>query len=462
MQNIILDTDSYKASHYLQYPPKTKFISSYIEARGGAYKNVLFFGLQMALATWLSKPVLKENIDEAEWFFKQHGLVFNRDGWNKLIQKHHGYLPLRIQALAEGSIVPVSTPLVQVTNTDPEFYWLTSYIETALLRAVWYPTTVATRSAVIRKIIQYWMYKTSDDPEPLLPFKLHDFGARGVSSYESAKIGGCAHLINFKSSDNIPGIIAAKKFYRMNMAGFSIPAAEHSTITSWGRYNEEDAYKNMLDQFAKPGSAVAIVVDSYDIYRAVREIFGTHLKERIQNCHGTIVLRPDSGDATRVPVEIIEMLGEKFGFETNGKGFRVLPSCVRVIQGDGINERSIEAILTNLANVGYSADNISFGMGGELLQTVNRDTMKFAMKASAVKFDGDWIGFSKDPIADAGKRSKKGRLAVVRRDGEIKTVNESDLKDRELQFLRDVYIDGIYSCSQTFSEIRALAASQSI
>jgi len=451
---IIFDTDSYKASHFLQYPPGTSFVSSYIESRGGAYEKILFFGLQIYLKTYLATPITAEQIDAAKQEFAMHGEPFNVAGWRLMLTRHGGLPPVRIQALREGSIVSPFVPLIQITNTDPDFWWLPSYLETALLR-VWYPITVASRSYAIKQNLRAWLAKTSDDPEAGLPFMLHDFGARGASSHETAAIGGSAHLVNFRGSDTFAATRLVRKIYGEPMAAFSIPAAEHSTITSWGRYNEEAAYQNMIDTFAKSGSVVAMPVDSFDLYRAVREMIGTNLKAKIETSGATIVVRPDSGDPTIVPVDCIDMLAQKFGSTENGKGYRVLPKSVRVLQGDGINERSIDAILANLAARGYSAENIVFGMGGELLQTVNRDTLKFAMKASAIRIStGEWSDIFKDPVTDPGKASKKGRLAVIMRDGRITAIRESDLGVGEENLLEDVYFDGHITRDQSYEDIR--------
>jgi nicotinamide phosphoribosyltransferase len=56
MYNLLLDTDSYKASHWLQYPPGTDRMFSYIESRGGRYPATVFFGLQYILKNYLSQP----------------------------------------------------------------------------------------------------------------------------------------------------------------------------------------------------------------------------------------------------------------------------------------------------------------------------------------------------------------------------------------------------------------------
>jgi nicotinamide phosphoribosyltransferase len=255
-------------------------------------------------------------------------------------------------------------------------------------------------------------------------------------------------------TDTISGLLMAREFYGENLAGFSIPAAEHSTITSWGRDGEAKAFANMIDRFGGPGKLVAVVSDSYDIRHAVGEIWGTQLKAKVESFGGTLVVRPDSGDPTIVPVDVVALLAEKFGARVNGKGYRVLPDCVRVIQGDGVNERSIAKILDNLKARGFAADNIAFGMGGELLQTPNRDTMKFAMRFA----DGTWRDVFKDPVTDPGKVSKKGRLAVVERDGAARTIRESDVRAGEQNLLEPVWLDGRLLRDETFAQIRARAS----
>lgn len=456
-RNIILNADSYKASHYLQYPPDTSVVSSYIEARGGQFKQAVFFGLQMFIKEYLCTPITMDDVAEAQVIYSAHGVPFNEAGWRYIVEQYNGYLPIEIEALPEGTVIPVRNALVQVKNTDPNCAWLTSYVETALLRAVWYPTTVATVSWHCRQIIARYLQETAGNVDGI-DFKLHDFGARGATTEEAAAIGGAAHLVNFQGTDTISGILAARRFYDAEMAGFSIPAAEHSTITSWGRDNEAQAYANMLEQFSGPDKLVAVVSDSYDLWNAIDNIWGDELKTKVEATGGTLVVRPDSGDPVSVVCETIERLMNRFGYEVNSKGYRVLPPCVRVIQGDGISLQTIEAILQAMQQRKQSAENIAFGMGGELLQKVNRDTMKFAMKASSAKVGGLWRDVFKDPITDQGKRSKKGRLAVIiDASGEYKTIREQDLGQRCNQ-LQTVFRNGQLVGECSFEQIRERAA----
>jgi nicotinamide phosphoribosyltransferase len=312
-------------------------------------------------------------------------------------------------------------------------------------------------SREIKKIIGGFLERTGDPS--LLPFKLHDFGYRGVSSEETAAIGGAAHLINFLGSDTVAGIVLLQDYYgAKTMPGFSVPASEHSTITAWGKEHELDAYRNMLQAY--PTGLVACVSDSYNVYNACEKLWGELLKPDILHRNGTLVIRPDSGDPVPVLTKVFEILGEKFGYETNSKGYRVLPPRVRVIQGDGVNMFTIQSMLYQLSKFsGWSADNLAFGMGGALLQQLNRDTQKFAFKCSSAQINGTWQPVYKDPITDPGKNSKHGRLALVEPEpGEFHTMenihsNELDNEDR----LVTVFENGRVLVSYELESIRERA-----
>lgn len=457
-QNLIMCTDSYKSSHYLQYPPGMDGLFSYFESRGGQYDQTVFFGLQGIIQKYLTVPITAEDINEADAFFKAHGEPFNRQGWFHMISHHGGFMPVRIMAAKEGAVIPTHNVLFTVESTCPQCAWIVNYLETLLVRA-WYPTTVATLSWHAKKSILEFLYRTSDDPMAEIGFKLHDFGARGVSSGESAAIGGGAHLVNFLGSDTVEGVRYMNKMYNGGeMSAFSIPAAEHSTITSWGREREKEAYENMLDQFAKPGSLVACVSDSYNLWHAIDEIWGKQLKDKITGSGAVVIIRPDSGTPHEVVLACLQKLDAAFGHTKNKKGYKVLNN-VRVIQGDGINPRSITEILAHAAEHEYSATNIAFGMGGGLLQQCNRDTLRFAFKASAIHFkDRGWVSVNKDPITDPGKASKAGRQMLYIDNGKYVTGLDTDpWADKKLQALDSVYEDGFSIKQHKLVDIRERA-----
>jgi len=454
-ENLLLLTDSYKASHYKQYPKGTTTVYSYLESRGGKFDKTLFFGLQYLLKKYLEGQVVtKQKIDEAETFFNQHmgPGMFNREGWEIILQKHGGKLPVRIKAVPEGTVVDNKNVLMTIENTDSECFWLTNYLETLLVQ-VWYPITVATQSYFCKEIINGYLEKTGDPAG--LPFKLHDFGFRGVSSVESAAIGSAAHLVNFMGTDTLAGIGMLQNYYgAVEMPGFSIPASEHSTITSWGRENELAAMENMLDQY--PTGLVACVSDSFDIFKACSEYWGEALKEKVLARDGTLVIRPDSGEPVEVVLKCLDILGKKFGFDVNNKGYKILPPQVRMIQGDGIDIEMIGSILSAMEKKRWSADNIAFGSGGALLQKLDRDTNKFAFKCSSVAVSGVEIDVYKQPITAPFKVSKKGRLALNAITGwhdyghKFETVSEGVGKD----VLRTVFENGKLIINDNLNTIR--------
>ncbi|MDZ7898672.1 MAG: nicotinate phosphoribosyltransferase [Arcicella sp.] len=437
--NIILLTDSYKVSHYKQYPAGTTQIYSYFESRGGQFENLTFFGLQYYLKEYLvGQVVTQAKIDQAEKLYTTHfgnENLFNKAGWEYILKEHNGHLPVRIRAVTEGMVIPTHNVIMTIENTDPACFWLTNFLETLLVQ-MWYPCTVATISREVKLLIIKYLEQTGDPTT--IDFKLHDFGFRGVSSVESAGLGGAAHLVNFMGTDTVAALTFIQEYYANSplstgegagrptlrvrsfpMFGFSIPAAEHSTITSWGQANEVDAYRNMLNQY--PEGLVAVVSDSYDVYYACEKLWGEVLKDEILARNGTLVVRPDSGIPKDVVLKCVEILGDKIGFTTNEKGFKVLNPKIRVIQGDGVNYESIGEILENLKINGWSADNVAFGMGGALLQKVHRDTQKFAFKCSCATVNGEDRDVFKDPVTDHGKKSKKGRLKLVYENGQYQT-----------------------------------------
>lgn len=451
-ENIILLTDSYKISHYLQYPPGTSKIYSYFESRGGGYEKLVFFGLQYYLKKYLSRQISAENIDEAEELLARHfsnPSIFNRAGWEYILKNHNGYLPVSIKAIPEGTIVPQRCALVTIENTDPRCFWLTNYLETLLVQ-IWYGTTVATNSRAMKGILLEALER-SGTPETI-GHKLHDFGFRGVSSVETAGMGAAAHLLHFCGSDTLHGLIFARDYYSEPVAGTSIPASEHSTMTAWGKDSECDAYRNMLRSF--PEGFVAVVSDSFDIYNACKNFWGTELKQEVLERKGTLVIRPDSGDPCRTLPEILGILEEKFGVTENDKGYKVLPAQVRIIQGDGIAVDTLSRIVDSVLFAGYSLDNLSFGSGGGLLQKFNRDTLKFAFKCSAAVVNGEERQVYKEPITSPWKTSKRGRLKVIRTPAGLETVSEnSEGKD----LLREVFRDGKLLIDEDFKTIRSRA-----
>jgi len=441
-------TDSYKITHWLQYPPGTQVIRSYASSRGGVFKDVVFCLLQYQLLEYLQGQfVTQHDLDEAAPILHEHfgHDWLNREGWQHIITDHQGKLPVSIRAVREGTVVPTKNVLLTIENTCPRCSWVTNFLETLLVQC-WYPWAVATTSRAVKQIILRELELTGDPA--LIPFKLHDFGCRGVSSMESAMIGGAAHLTQFKGTDTLPAIWMLNKYYAKSCAGHSIPASEHSTITAWGILNEVDAFRNMLDQY--PNDLVACVSDSFDIFHACKAYWGQILRDRVLQRNGVLIVRPDSGNPEVTLLEVFRILGEAFGTQLNTKGYKLLDPHVRVIQGDGVNPDAIQSILYALRHAQWSADNLAFGMGGALLQQVNRDTQQVAMKCSQAVIHGVTKDIWKAPVGDPSKHSLRGRLSLVKTAEGFETLSNVNTPQ---DLLIEVFLNGEIRKRWTFDEV---------
>lgn len=461
-QNLILLADAYKYSHYKLYVPGTTKIYSYLESRGGVFNETVFYGLQYVLKEYLQGEVItREFIDEAEEImdevFGRKG-VFKRENFEYILKKYNGRLPIRIKAVPEGTALPIHNVLMTIENTDPNCFWLTNFLESLLMQA-WYPSTVATLSRAIKKmVIDYYNTTADDEAKAGIDFVLNDFGFRGVSSVESAGLGGSAHLLNFMGSDTVYASAFAKKYYQAKKTyGLSVPATEHSIMTLLGKEGEKEIFAHVLNAY--PEGIIACVSDSFDIFKATADHWGTEFKEQILKRNGTLVIRPDSGDPVKTLLKVFEILFEKFGATVNSKGYRVLPKQVRVIQGDGIDHESIPKIYEALKQNGISAENLVLGMGGALLQKINRDTQKYAIKCSYAEVDGKGMEVRKNPvemneqgeITESFKISKAGKLKLIQTDGRYQTVNE-DQPGTDL--LETVFENGVILKEYSYESIR--------
>lgn len=414
--NFILRTDSYKLTHWDMYPLGTTNVYSYLEARkGGAYEATKWFGLQYYLKEYLEGQVFdSKDIDEAEEFCDLHFArkgQFNREMWEHILRTYGGRLPIRIMSAPEGLTIPVGNVLMTVENTDPKCAPLTNAIESLLLK-VWYPTTVATLSYHVQLMFKEFLEKHGDAND-ISAFMLHDFGYRGVSSEESAQIGGMAHLLNFSGTDTVPAIMAAQKYYGMALPGaFSVAASEHSIMTSEGVEGEVDRARRIIANH--PNQIVSLVADSYDYYNFVKAMCKE--QELVNRCKVKLVIRPDSVTAKHSTPEALVswtlnyLANNLTGVGYNSKGRTVIP--YGVLWGDGIDPKGIRLILQRAVEENFSPINLVYGMGAGLLQKVNRDTCRFAFKCSAQKRDGAWFDIQKRPL-DGSKASKKGRLKLV-------------------------------------------------
>lgn len=465
----IIDTDSYKFSHFLLYPDDMEYMESYFEARGGEFTECTIALLQYFCHKYLAEKVTTESIDHAEALALNHGEPFNRAGWEHILNAYDDVIPVTVRAIPEGLIVPVSNVLIVVRSPrDPKVAWITNWLETELSR-LWYPSTVVIGSREVKKVWKHYLDLTSDTPEEIV-FKHHDFGSRGVTCREQAMVGGAGHLMaGFLGSDTIAGVALLNHYYDEPMSGFSIPATEHSTMTIFGEQNEEDTVvrwvtKTLIEREVPPGvpKLAACVGDSWDIFRFARMVCSDRVRNLVKNSGGTLVVRPDSGEPIETLLKLFTIFEENLpaGEVTlNKKGYKVLPGYLRMIWGDGINRRSMKAILAAITGHGWSASNLAFGSGGGLLMDFNRDTQKFAFKLCAAIVGGKMRMVSKNPVTDRGKRSKEGRLDLIKTSDGYRTVVLPDGLDAHPDSVMVTYYDmGDITYHTTLAEVRARTA----
>lgn len=468
-QNILLMTDIYKTGHMRLYKPGTTKVYSYLCARSDKkFKKAVFFGLQPYLKL-LEKKVTQENADE---FYKYFKIILGMDAPQDVVQKIQslvdlGYIPLKIKAVPEGTIVDNKNVLMTATNTVDGFHWVVGFFESLLLK-VWATISVATLSNNFRQVVDKFTEETSDS-DFLKPFLVHDFGYRGVSSEGTAELMGAAHLINFSGTDTVPAVkFMVENYGATGLVGASVPASEHSIACSFGESleNEKEYLKNMLD--LNPTGLVSVVSDAYDYWRMLT-VTVPSLKEQILARDGKLVIRPDSGDPKKILCGDPEaeegspaykgtfvLLEELFGATVNSKGYKELNSKIGVIYGDGMYFDRYVDILTTMKEMGYANTNLVVGIGGLLLQNHSRDDMGFAFKATSAIINGERVDLFKDPVTDSGKRSHKG-LMVLRKDPWLgyTTIDQVDANTEDTGELKVVFQDGKVTRPTTLEEIKS-------
>ncbi|KAG0082420.1 hypothetical protein BGZ92_011758 [Podila epicladia] len=450
-------TDSYKTTHPFIYPKAQRMVA-YGEMRQAFDKDpndnrIVFYGIRYIVENYIAKKWTLEDVQKADHFFSTHNAGFTqfpfpRDLFVKIVKDYDGYFPVKVEALPEGTAVHAHVPAFQIT-AEGEMSRLVTYLET-LLTMVWYPITVATLSRRARDLIQE-AYEKSVDASQFwsLESRLHDFGFRACTGPEQSIVGGTAHLLNFTGSDTLSAAYYAQ--YELNAGkpvANSIPASEHSVMTSFK--TEQEAMTAMINEFG--AGVYACVMDSYDYERALRDVLPQVASIKLEK-GGFLVLRPDSGDIVESVLMGLRYAEKTFGVDVNAKGFKVLRGC-GVIQGDGVSYASLQKILQAVLEAGFAAQNCAFGMGGGLLQKLNRDTLSFATKLCHIVYeDGTKRDVMKHPKSDSDKISLPGILDVIRNEQGIPTVYpraESGEPHKD-NILKVVYDHGKVPASKTRS-----------
>ena len=489
--------DSYKLGHGEMYPEGTTKVYSNFTPRSMSHfnvpdeykadKKIVWFGLQGFLhelnAVWRETFFDLPEDEVCSEFLELVAPFVGPNGFNiERIRELHriGYLPLEIKSLPEGSRVPIGVPVLTVTNTVASAFWLPNFLETWLSSELWKSSTSATMARVYRKIIDSYADLTGGSKE-FVTWQGHDFSIRGMSGIADAAKSGAGHLLSFTGTDNLPAVKYVNDYYngKSTFVGGSVPASEHSVMSSSSRDAELDTYRYILSKY--PSGVVSLVSDTYDFFQVITT-YATILKDDILNRVpdslglAKVVFRPDSGDPVKIitgdpdaPVGspehkgAVECLWEIFGGTVNDKGYKTLNQRVGLIYGDSITVLRCEAILVKLAAKGFASDNIVFGIGSYTYQFATRDSLGFAMKATHRVTNGEGVAIFKDPKTDSGtKKSAKGLLCVHRSplSGDYILVDGVTVEGERNGELKTVFLNGEILVNDSIETIRARVSAE--
>lgn len=474
--------DFYKTDHRRQYPAGVEQVYSNFTPRISrlpGIDKVVVFGVQSFVKEFLIERFNRDffgQVRSAALIQYQHRMdaALGKDAFplEHLEMLHDiGYLPLRIKALPEGTLCPLRTPVLTITNTDKRFFWLPNFLETLISCELWHPMTSATIAYAYRKILDAYARETSDIPD-FVEWQGHDFSMRGATSVQSAMKSGAGHLLSFKGTDTIPAIDYLERYYASDasreLIGGSVPATEHAVMCLGGRETEQQTFRRLIMD-VYPKGIVSIVSDTWDFWKVLTQTLPA-MKAEIMSRDGKVVIRPDSGDPVKIlcgdpagntiaAKGAVQVLWELFGGTTNSKGFKQLDPHIGLIYGDSITIDRARAICEQLAKKGFASTNVVFGIGSYTYQYVTRDTFGFAMKATYGVINGKPAELYKAPATDDGtKNSARGLLRV----NEDLTLSECVSEaEEDGGMLRTVFEDGRLTREQSLSEIRSRLAEQS-
>lgn len=468
--------DFYKADHRRQYPVGTEYVYANFTPRSSRLAKMLpdfddkivFFGLQGFI-----KHFLIETWNEG--FFNQPKAkvvaAYQRRMDNALgegavpvehIEALHdlGYLPLKIKALPEGSRVNIKVPVLTIINTDPNFFWLTNYIETVLSAELWKSCTTASIAYEYKRLLTQYAEKTGA-PLDFVPVQGHDFSSRGMSGIYDAAQSGVGHLTSFIGTDSVASIDYAEEYYNATgIVGVSVPATEHSVMCMGSEESEIETFRRLICELY-PAGVVSIVSDTWDFWRVITEFsveLKTEILKRQPNALGLakVVFRPDSGD----PVKIIcgdpeaerdspaykgavQCLWEIFGGTETAQGYKVLNERVGLIYGDSITLERAQNILKGLQAKGFASNNLVFGIGSYTYNYLTRDSFGFAVKATWGQVNGVGRELFKDPVTDSGvKKSAKGLLRVEQTENGFELFDQQNFEQENMGALQTVFENG--------------------
>ena len=524
-----MQKDVYKEFHARAYHPDVTEVYANYTSRSGKLSNVennekvAFVGLQYFIKSYLQEEWAEFFATDKQTAVANHKRIMSAMlGYAvdvKYLEDLHdlGYLPLKIKALPEGSLVPYQVPPMTIVNTKEGFQWLTNMIETVLSAENWPIQTSATTSVAYLKVFKEFAQKTGL-PSDFVPFQGHDFSFRGMFGKQAAAMSGFGHLASgLVGTDTIPAVLFAEKYYGANvdneLVGCSVDATEHSVTCSWILEGEIEFFKYLMNE-QSPKGILSVVSDTWDFWTLVTDYL-PQLKDEIMAREGTLVIRPDSGDPVKIltgytlasssnadseqktesqqqaeaqaiergneaykwnnqyfavgnaqqPLMVcevkglIECLWDIFGGTVTDKGFKLLDEHIGAIYGDAITLERQRQILQRLMDKGF-ASKVVLGIGSYSYQYVTRDTHGSAVKATSVVKNGERVAIFKDPKTDTKKKSAKGLLKVERVNGELTLFDNVSEAEEQEGLLEVVYLDGNIIKETSLSEIRDCISEQ--
>lgn len=489
----LLAADGYKLDHRRAYGPGVTSILINWTNRSNKLlpeaSHAVHFGVQAFCQQYLNEAWAPFFAADEDFVASEYERVLtgylgpNGIGSDHIRALHRkGYLPLLVRSLPEGTLAPIGIATVLIENTDSDFFWLPNYVETALSASIWHPTTVATIALLYRELMESWALKTGGDLTGI-DFQAHDFSFRGQASIDAAAASGAGHLTSFLGTDALPAIDYIDRYYPGDNGWIaaSVPATEHSVMCLRGQDGELETFSRLLDLY--PTGIVSAVADGYDFFGVLTKVL-PQLKEKVLGRDGKLVIRPDSGNPvdiitgeaivydagglefyheektagrmTNEDLGAIEILGDVFGYTVNEQGYKVLDEHIGLIYGDSITLDRARQIFGRLEAKGWASTNVVLGIGSFTYQYLTRDNLGSAVKATWALVDGQPVDIQKDPKTGSGKKSAKGRLAVLRdEDGELYQVEQATDEQEEQSEIRTLWIDGTFVNAQSFADVRA-------
>lgn len=485
MNNIsfMLMADTYKNTNPDAMPDGLTKLTSYITPRKSMFRDidkVVFFGLQGFIKEFLIDLANETffNRDKKEVLTEYKMYLDTQIGSQSYdlgrIEKLYdlGYLPIRMKALPEGSIVDMGVPCIELTNTHPDFAWVVQWCECVIQSENFGTCNWATVAHEYRKLANYYYDKTTDNGNPAMA--MADFGFRGLGVDNGIRASS-SWLLSFDKTSTIPAMQYIDKMYNADCAknhiGIGAVSLEHATVSSNLAVceSEENLLRRLLTTVYKDTS-FSYVSDTFDYWSLIEDTL-PKLRKEINEHNGKFLVRPDSGDIVDISVKTVQKLYELFGGNVNAKGYKELNPKIGLIYGDGCQFRKINEIWTKLEELGFAANTILFGVGAYSFTALNtprcesicltRDTFGFAMKSTDCVVNGNEYTIQKNPKTDLHnlKKSHKGLCHVSK-----ETVNGHDrfvCKDEftsetipEDNLLTTVFEDGKLVREYTFMEIR--------